>query len=911
VPSFKTLLLACAGLLIGLQILRFVLVMHNLLRTRLRTPGMRLVPADRVPAHVREGLQAPIAELVELGFELRGWVCAERSVTFGGDSLHLAWLLHPREGAYASVSFASALDSLNLYSVILYTFAAHGPCVLTLNGVSHASLGDIPGTVVVDPYAATLEGQWKAHREAVASNGVQPALLDAEPAIERAVAQEQAQLDAQIARGRFVPAEDGTFQFSWAAAAALAAAIVAATRRVQDMRSRCARAQRAAKRPMSLPPLEEEVAAYKRHDEMTRAPARRSFFLWVFAVTLALFGVSLVTSRDAAVYGAIVTGVVLFHELGHYAAMRAFGYQDTTIFFIPFVGGAASGRKIDATLGQEIVVLLAGPLPGLIVAGAAALLGAGSVPRLNAALWALVGINLLNLLPILPLDGGRIVHALLFARNAWLDVVLRAVGVALLALLAITSSSPVLLGVTLLTALGIPHCFRLAALRRSFNQEVSKTPAQARVFLFFRTLHEKGHGALPFATKMMLARGVLVESSRTAAPGFASISLWLIAYLGSLFAGIVAVVALVVGGSRARSPEKATVHWTPLAPLACPARWHRSRGTEASVPSPQVTSIAVFEDPATAAEAKQAIQGAVAGADARSLGRILFLGVGLDKANVALTDGALPHPVDEETLVTTYARAREERSARMAQMDRMALERGGTLEHISGESSALVAVQCTARGVAEARSVEDDLADYFAAAAALEIRPPWIGDVTASERRARHTYRIAWNAITASMTRSPRWLGLQSLWANLRRRLGRRESSPVAFSNEWVQHARAAIDERRAIEPLDDEVTKLALATVAFDKPEEARHARSELRERLGAVDESDQLLASRLLGRATRSNANVTTEIIWLSTMAAQTELPAFLHWLCSRSCSEPVLMLVPELDRPGDRAQARADAP
>jgi len=908
VPSFKTLLLACAGLLIGLQILRFALVMHNLLRTRLRTPGMRLVPADRVPAHVREGLQAPIAELVELGFELRGWVCAERSVTFGGDSLHLAWLFHPREGAYASVSFASALDSLNLYSVILYTFAAHGPCVLTLNGVSHASLGDIPGTVVVDPYAATLEGQWKAHREAVARNGVQPALLDAERAIERAAAQEQAQLDAQIARGRLVPAKHGTFQFSWTAAAALAAATIAATRRVQDMRSRRARAQRAARRPASLPPLEEEVAAYKRHDEMTRAPARRSFFLWVFAVTLALFGVSLVTSRDAVVYGAIVTGVVLFHELGHYGAMRAFGYQDTTIFFIPFLGGAAAGRKIDATLGQEIMVLLAGPLPGLVVAGAAALLGAGNVPRLNVALWALVGINLLNLSPILPLDGGRIVHALLFARNAWLDVVLRTVGVALLALLAISSSSPVLLAVTLLMALGIPHGFRLAALRRSFNQEVGKTPAEGRVFLFFRMLHEKGHGALPFATKMMLARGVLLESSRIAAPGFASIFLWLIAYLGSLLAGTVAIVALVVGGSRARSPEKATVHWTPLAPLACPASWHPSPGAETSVPPPQVTSIAVFEDPATAVEAKQAIHRAVAGADATSLGRVLFLGVGLDNPKVAVNDGALRRPVDEETLVTTYEHTRKERSARMAQMDRMALERGGTLKQIAGESSALVAVQCTARGVAEARGVEDDLSDYFAAAAGLGIRPPWIGEVTANERRARHTYRIASGAITASMTKSLRRLGL---WANLRRRLGRRESSPVAFRNELVQRARAAIDERRATEPLDDEVAKLSLATFAFDTPEEALHVRRELRERLGAADEPDQLLGSRLLGRATRSDAYVTTEIIWISTMAATSELPALLHWLCSRSCSEPVLMLAPEPDRPGDRAQARADAP
>lgn len=837
---------------------------------------------------MREGLQRPIRELGAFGFDLQGWICAQRSISSAGDVCHLAWLFHPAERAYASVSFAAALDSINLYSVNLHTFAARGPAILTLNGVAYASIGGIPGTILVDPYAPTLEGHWKAHREAVARNRVEPEALEAARAVERAAVQEQAQIDALISSGRLVPAGEEAFQFSWTAAARLAAAIVAATRKVQDLRNRRARALREAKTPPSLPPVEEEVAAYKRHDEMTRAPARRSFFLWVFAATLALFAVSLVTSRETALYGAIVAAVVLFHELGHYAAMRAFGYRDTTIFFIPFLGGAAAGRKIDATLSQEIVVLLAGPLPGLIVAGAAALLGAGQVPQLSVALWALVGINLFNLLPILPLDGGRIVHALLFARNAWLDVMLRTVGVALFALFALTSSSPVLLGFTLLLALGIPHGFHLASLRRSFNQEVVRAPAEPRVHLFFRMLQEKGHGALPFARKMPLARGVLLQSSQNATPRFVSIFFWLIAYLGSLVVGTVAMVTLVIGGPG-RSGNPMALHWTPLAPLACPASGNpSSRGAPVATVA-QVTSIAVFEEPKAAAEAKLAIEAAVTSARAASIDRVLFLGASYEKPDLAGDDDDDGREADKAA-VAAFKRSLDERSARLARMDGMVRERRGTVKQIADKSFSLVALRCTAGGAAEAQAAEEDLSDYFAAGPSLGIRPPWIGEVTSSERHARHTYRIASSAIT-SANRSLRWHPLWDLWARLRRRLGagpRRR----AFKEEWKQRAMAAIEERRAIEPLDDEVAKLLITSAGFDKPEEAIRVRRELRERLGASDESGQA-GPRLMGRTSRAAADVIVEFPWLSTSSAESELPALVGWLCSKSCAEPVLML------------------
>ena len=113
--------------------------------------------------------------------------------------------------------------------------------------------------------------------------------------------------------------------------------------------------------------------------------------------------------------------VLLIHELGHFWTMRYFGYQDTSIFFIPLFGAAAKGEKDNATPFEEYLVSLAGPLPGMIIA-----IGIGFIIFFNPELrdnellkdYAMMSLflNYINLLPIFPLDGGKIVQTLLFTR---------------------------------------------------------------------------------------------------------------------------------------------------------------------------------------------------------------------------------------------------------------------------------------------------------------------------------------------------------------------------------------------------------------------------------------------------------------------------------------------------------------
>jgi tetratricopeptide (TPR) repeat protein len=116
-----------------------------------------------------------------------------------------------------------------------------------------------------------------------------------------------------------------------------------------------------------------------------------------------------------------IVSVLLFHELGHYVGMRLFGYRDVRMFFIPFFGAAVSGTKYGVPVWQHATVLLLGPLPGLALAVALHWLYEplrGN--ELYALVWMLTFINAFNLLPVTPLDGGRLVNALFFARQPYL-----------------------------------------------------------------------------------------------------------------------------------------------------------------------------------------------------------------------------------------------------------------------------------------------------------------------------------------------------------------------------------------------------------------------------------------------------------------------------------------------------------
>jgi Zn-dependent protease len=105
--------------------------------------------------------------------------------------------------------------------------------------------------------------------------------------------------------------------------------------------------------------------------------------------------------------------LIFVHEMGHVIQLRREGIRASAPMFIPFLGAAIFSRSLGDNALAEARVGLAGPLLGTLGAGAVALAGALTGSDFLLAL-AYVGflINLFNMLPVLPLDGGRAMAAM-------------------------------------------------------------------------------------------------------------------------------------------------------------------------------------------------------------------------------------------------------------------------------------------------------------------------------------------------------------------------------------------------------------------------------------------------------------------------------------------------------------------
>lgn len=112
-------------------------------------------------------------------------------------------------------------------------------------------------------------------------------------------------------------------------------------------------------------------------------------------------------------FAAGFVALLFVHEMGHVVQLRREGVKASTPMFIPFLGALITSRTLGENALAEARVGLAGPVLGSL--GAAACLGValatGSV-FFKALAYVGFLINLFNLLPVLPLDGGRAMAAM-------------------------------------------------------------------------------------------------------------------------------------------------------------------------------------------------------------------------------------------------------------------------------------------------------------------------------------------------------------------------------------------------------------------------------------------------------------------------------------------------------------------
>jgi Zn-dependent protease len=130
---------------------------------------------------------------------------------------------------------------------------------------------------------------------------------------------------------------------------------------------------------------------------------------------------------DSTIFIVLLFLCVVLHEFGHILAARRYGIQSPEVTLLP-IGGVASMQRLPSDPRQELVVALAGPAVNLVIGGALVLalgsLRPGELEQIDNPHLSLMGrlaaanlfLAVFNLIPAFPMDGGRVLHALLAMR---------------------------------------------------------------------------------------------------------------------------------------------------------------------------------------------------------------------------------------------------------------------------------------------------------------------------------------------------------------------------------------------------------------------------------------------------------------------------------------------------------------
>jgi len=212
--------------------------------------------------------------------------------------------------------------------------------------------------------------------------------------------------------------------------------------------------------PMTYPP--KPVLAEKNQNALTRSLVSLLIYALLFYFIF----------NQNIVYIAAILVVIIIHEMGHFLFMKLFNYNNVKIFIVPLLGAFTSGKKQEVSQWQLSVIILAGPLPGIIIGLTLFWLNIGRQNETLAMLSnSFLFINLLNLLPFFPLDGGRLIETLFFKENHLIRLVFGVISILSLAVLFLFLKSFIMLIIPVLIGLELYNEHKNQKIRDYLHQE--------------------------------------------------------------------------------------------------------------------------------------------------------------------------------------------------------------------------------------------------------------------------------------------------------------------------------------------------------------------------------------------------------------------------------------------------------
>ena len=599
--------------------------------------------------------------------------------------------------------------------------------------------------------------------------------------------------------------------------------------------------------------------------------------IFLLAVSLVLF-VSLGAARWDWKFVLWLIPVLFFHELGHYVAMRAFKYRNLRMFFIPLLGAAVSGSHYNVPGWKKVIVSLMGPLPGIIVGLVIGISGwILQIEWMNELALLMLILNGFNLLPILPLDGGWIMHTILFSRSYILDFIFRLLGVAALATLGLTTGDGILLFLSILMALGLYPAWKLARIGSSLRKEPLpqiSPDSHSIPFITAERIISEIKAAFPKGlTPKMIAERVLqvFETLNARAPGWLASIFFLGIHVSSLAVAIVGFSFLLVGKHGGLAEVLMEESFRNTTELACGSIEVRAESQIPIDPLKRQTLVANFEDAPAAKAAFQEMQAlAPDGADFQLFGRTVLAACTYDtpETKAALVDYAEQHAGDFFFQTTNY--------------------------------SGSFAITCLAATEADAENIEASLEQSFDDFAGHSLLPVWLpGDSYSSDdwqkfRLARLTYQ----KVRDSSDRD----AISDAMADFEEEMARaRRIGDASKSQELFRQYAADIERMRQERlatfeddpDLDSEVVRMvSQIPQQYSTNENHRVIVTNLALRLGIIrSENGQRAPDELRYAASWGDVNRRGKAVRVSNLLFHDPFvgpAALVEWLCNQGCTD-----------------------
>ena len=270
------------------------------------------------------------------------------------------------------------------------------------------------------------------------------------------------------------------------------------------------------------------------------------FLAWIFAASYATGGAA--TAWESLVFMVLLFLCVLLHEFGHIFTARAFGVPTPYVTLLP-IGGVAQLERIPEEPWEEFLIAIAGPMVNVVIAAALIVLfGADLQPSAAAAVDnmkvplvdRLAAVNLFlalfNMIPAFPMDGGRVLRALLASRLGYVRATEIAASIGQFVAFALgfigLLFNPILIFIAIFVYLAASSEAHMVALRAAsrgvpvsyamMTQFATLSP-QAQIDEAVQTLLKTSQGEFPVVDDTgkpvgVLGRGDLIRAIKTLGP---------------------------------------------------------------------------------------------------------------------------------------------------------------------------------------------------------------------------------------------------------------------------------------------------------------------------------------------------------------------------------------------------------